>query len=222
VDTDLFHASDRDELAVEGKLPTPHATMVHNKEKFKRALEYCKGCSVVEQCDEDAIAHGHQTFAVRGGISPYDRGYKLHTLVEAKESFHVGVSDEAGWRAYVEGCTLPVIRRKAGLDPFMANLDLPMHVRKTVLNMLKEPPNVSWEEYRISTVTTTQQIGHKGGAGWALSVDYTRSTILVVAMSKSGTRQRIWHPLKCVTVSDELDISSLPLLQEWPENYDYI
>lgn len=214
-DVDLFHPYDQEDFP-----DLPGQTIAtFTKAKLEYAVrQYCTGCLVRDECNQDAIDHGLHTQGVWGGISPYGRGAKVGSIATASIDIHRDAIYESAVRAFVEGRSIPEVRRRLGLDPTKDNL--PKVIQDFTRGFERKPLTASWDAYALHTVVSGRAVSNKAGAGWVLSVDSTRSTALVLA---SGPRHyRMWHPVKILTLSDELDTKSLPLLQEWPEAYDCI
>lgn len=214
-DVDLFHPYDQEDF------PDLAAQTIATFSKAKleyAARQYCTGCLVRDECNQDAIDHGLHTQGLYGGVPPHNRGMKVGSIPAASIDIHKDAIYESAVRAFLEGRSIPEVRRRLGLDPTLDNL--PKVIQDFTRGFESKALTASWEAYAVHTVVSGRAVSNKAGTGWVLSVDYTHSTVLVLT---AGSRHvRTWHPWRMLTLSDDLDIKSLPLLQEWPEAYDCI
>lgn len=214
-DVDLFHPYDQEDF------PDLAGQTIATFSKAKleyAARQYCSGCPVTKECEDDAIAYGHHNQGLYGGTSPYDRGLKVGAIVGAVTDIHMDARNESAIRAWLAGCDVFEIRRRGGLEPNSERL--PKAVTAYAASFREEGVNARWGAYSIPTVASGRAVSHQADEGWVLSVDYTRSTLLVLTAGKR--RWRVWHPIRMVTLSDDLDIGELPLMEYWPEAYDCI
>lgn len=212
VGVDLFHPYDTSDF------PNlkPAAIAKHSKIKFEKALKYCEACPVTSQCEEYAVSYGLQNEAVYGGRSPYDRGYKVGATLPAKDHPREKRIAAAAQRAFIQGHTFPEVRRLSDMGP---GTQMPAPLVAWVKTFDREATTASWGDYRKSG-STGASIDHKAGRGWILSVDGTFTVALVLL--DGVRRKRVYHLLRELTLSEDVQVRSLPRLTVWPEMYDYL